>query len=369
MTGEANQYNQTFRDICNAARAPEKKVLVTHIWESKKGKDDAQKRAEEIRSMLAAMSGGQSAVYHDLNYLDPDRPADEAFATRYQVSGAHGLKGLATSPLSEKAGLPLYTWNSNTGLILLDPDPVAVSPYDTASVYYEDKSRIPGAKAWDAMKALFLGGQEGEMPGIDLFRDPPEKAAGLLHRLTLFKLIPGHVMDAILRMQGIDVARQPYAQIDPADPSTIKMARTAFGEMMRQFNSGEHKLLGKDGANEALAYMNPEVNVNARLEHAAGIVVVNNEGPEITVSQTPKKIVEAAAKAAYSPLAADLARAVGEHKILQAVLKEKGIDRKPTIVLYQPHAKDKLIHLPPNQLRALVDKHLRTNTVNQPPFS
>lgn len=335
------QYQAGFAECLAAAdfnpASPERFGLFAHMWENKEGilqlpANNAIHR-QEVASVLAAMSGNAQAEYNDAGYLPKARADDkeQQFGNRSQRGDPqHGIIAIATCPVTyQDANLPLFATghlhNHQTGLLMAPREIVLTAPKDAYTGYWEDT--IPPAH-----RQLV---KPGEL-------------------LVQFESWDDAMADIVASQLPANTTGHPTAfALDPRSPETLAKARAAYVNMMQRFNTlrtdepdAYNALLAKP-----LSY--PEVDINAKLEHALGIVV-NPNVPRHGGTRYKQPIIDAAPDwrgllMQNRSLAALLQRACMEQEMLEETLKAQGIERHPPVVIYQPGAPAPMVCFPPTQ--------------------
>ena len=102
-----------------------------------------------------------------------------------------------------------------------------------------------------------------------------------------------------------------------------------------------------------------EVNVNARLDHVAG-VLVRHDG-EVEASQGWSQVLED-----DTELARQLHDAFEQLDWIKEAQHKAGIQQTPVLVIYQPHGKQNMVHFPATeQNRMLVEGALKGTGITE----
>lgn len=343
--------NATFAECLHAA-GDAGQMLVAHMWENHKGyylsSEAREARHREVADVLAVMAGKANAYYNDEGFFVHD-----GFPNRVLRGSPAGFIGLATSPVT-LSNLPVFPNGADAGLLLKNPVPVFVSHKDSWSVYFERPEDIPGQEAWDAKCR-----KTGIYPKSDvrlshsLLRDDPQARREIAGKLCVFRTEIARRYNAayprkIRELFAIQMPeKRPYLLLDPHDPQVQQRARAAYGRMLEILAPVAQKLHAEQYA---------EADVNATLEQAAGILVYNRGAPL-------KHLDDVELLGDHIRLAASLYQSFGDYDQLSASLRENGITRIPTIVIYQPHCPEvPLLHFPPlERNRQRVETLLRQN--------
>lgn len=153
----------------------------------------------------------------------------------------------------------------------------------------------------------------------------------------------GSLINELIDIQGID-RNAGFLYVNPRDTEQIKKARQAYPVMMKAIESGE---IESTACNE--------VNVNAKLEHIAGIVVFEPTDKPLDMSEPDwkKRLLPDpdVREPARMELLTSLHHAVEELDHMQKWMKQHGktFESEPTILIHQPQAnrQDRLVHFPP----------------------
>jgi hypothetical protein len=330
-------------------------IFTVHMWEDHKGyymsPEGLTARRQEIVSLLGVMAGDKTARYDDTGYFRND-----GFSSRVQRGGEAGFIGLATSPVTP-GGLPIFCNGADTGLLLKNPVPVFVSCKDTWSVYYERPEDIPAQEAWD----LKCGYQTGEYAKSDvrlahsLLRDDPPARGRIAGKLCVFRteITRRYYKDypkgirKIIGMQADMRRLPPYLLLDPLSPDVQQRAKAAYRAMVDILDPVAHTLSPEQYT---------EADVNATLEHVAGILAYNRGKPLLSIEKLEENI----------QLAAALYMACTEREWMTGIL-----GYPPIITIYQPGFRQApLLHfLPTPENRCILEKILKDNgyTLQPPP--
>lgn len=331
-------FRSTFAE-CLQAAGDSGQLLVAHMWENYKGyylsPEARAARHKEMADVLAVMAGKTNAYYNDEGFFLHD-----GFPNRVLRGSPAGFIGLATSPVTLN-NLPVFPNGADSGLLLLNPTPVFVSHKDSWSVYYERPEDVPSQAAWD-----IKCDKTGNYPEADvklshsLLRDDAQARKHIAGKLCIFrteiarrynKAYPKRISE-ILAMQMQE--KRPYLLLDPHDLQVQERARAAYRRTLEILAPAAQRL-------HAEQY--PEADVNAKLEHAVGILVYNRSG-----SLPHLEDISCLSKD-WHVLAAALYQSFRDYDQLSDAFHDKGIERVPTIVIYQ-HAcpKAPLLHFPPS---------------------
>lgn len=222
-------------------------------------------------------------------------------SARYQTSSGHGIIALACSALSVKNPTSLYNNYSKTGILLKNPTPVHNAERDCFSVYFEYETS----------------------PELRVRKNPPSSAGGLI-------------------------------AIDPHSPEAQKKAKTDYKNMIDKWHHPD--------AESNIYYS--EVDVNATLEHIAGIVVYQEPKEYDFSADTWKERLQD-----NKALVRKLAHAIDEWEIVAKKMSDAGIQHTPTITIYQYAAEqeeNRLIHFPPTEQNIQAVKEAQHLTVLNP---
>ena len=347
MDDYQSKLNSTFEQIAQAARDADKHVLGVHMWEHSDGagmdKAALQARSKEMKEVLAPMAGDESVIYNDGRYFS----GEGGYLPNREVKGSakEGLVGIATTPVTDFTQMPAFNSFSNTGLLLMEPKPVLVHPHDGWTMLISHKEALPSQNTWQHLKTYISRAHRDDMDQFAHFNinDVPTMEK-LLGKLTTLRVNVNHPLYSILKDQdahpGSLVEGGPWVQVDPFAKDTQERAGAAYKNLMQQVKSGVYSY----PLDEHDAY--PEVDVNAKLENAAGIVAYNpSRSGEISGDQPWSENLEGNVQ-----LAKTLFRAMKEQEQLQGTLREHGITRTPTIVVYQPQSSThRVVHFPPTK--------------------
>ena len=356
------QRKQTFESCLAAAKDPAHHTLTMHMWEYWQGnhnkidKKGIEARSHEVGQILSVMGNDEGASYTDQGYLHVDHAAplpkdrSDHFGSRYQSATKDGIIGLATTPLVENSGVLPFALNSHTGLLMLDTTPVFCMPHDGWSVYYDSKEHLPTDNAWkEAVNFIKQHTPESFQASFAHFHflEHPEAREALAGKLTMMRRIKYHPLDHITAMQW-EKPDQLYCSVDPLSGEVQARAREAYTQLGEELHKN----------NESIApYKHPEVNVNATLEKAAGILAYNDDinhpfDPDKPLKENLQDNIE---------LARTLYRAIREYDQLNEAMRKHHIQHQPTIMIYQPGQKERsLVHAEPTtQMRSIVEGILR----------
>lgn len=324
-------------------------ILVTHMWENHKGYYLAQEgrtvRRKEVTDVLAVIAGKSEAYYNDEGFFLHD-----GFPNRVLRGNPAGFVSLATSPVT-LSNLPIFPNGADTGLLLKNPIPVFVSHKDSWTVYYERLEDIPAQEAWD-----IKCDKTGIYPKSDvklshsLLRDDAIARRQMAGKLCVFRTeivrkynkgYPRRIND-IIAIQMLE--KHPFLLLDPHDSQVHERAKAAYRRMLEM-------LVPIAGQLHTEQY--PEADVNAKLEHAVGILVYNRGTPLSDPDNLQDNIL----------LAASLYQAFSEYDQLLAAFEENAIDRVPIIVIYQPGCQQApLLHfMPASENRKIIAFALKKN--------
>ncbi len=360
-------FDSAFAEIKKATINPADNVLVLHMWERLRGKPDTIKameaRREEIDSLLSVMSGEEGAVYFDKGFLKEFSCEDDELAPRRVPAHSElGMIALATTTVLEDATLGVLDRGSHTGLLLLGAKPVMVLPYDGWTLCHlgEGAWHERGWRSIDHhVKTSRVHGLEYDKYAYKHFLDSPGKRKQLVDKLTAFRADKNHPLyNDIVEPQiekGEKIGDKGHFSVDPTDDDVTATASKAYAILMEKIldnpeHYGDHKKRDENY---------PEVDVNATLQNAAGIVVYNDSAKDMVLPDASNlsNIIE------NEPhLATKLYRAIEEYEQLNAAMKAKGINKPITIVTYQPYAErgNRLVHTPPIlHLKRLLEKKMK----------
>lgn len=348
---EAN-FTHSFAD-CMQAAADSNQILVAHMWENHKGyylsPAAHAERRKEVADVLAVMAGKANAYYNDEGFFLHD-----SFPNRVLRGSPAGFIGLASSPVT-LSNLPVFPNGASTGLLLKNPIPIFVSHKDSWSVYFECPEDIPEQEAWD-----IKCDKTGNYPKSDvklshsLLRDNVHIRKRIAGKLCIFRteILPRYNKAYPKRISEVFATqmleKQPYLLLDPHDLETQERARKTYRDMLKILAPVARRLHSEQY---------PETDVNATLEHAVGILAYNRSAPLPrldNISECLKDRLE---------LTAALYQSFSEYDQLRIILRESGISRIPTIVIYQPGCPEApLLHFPPlEENRQFVETTLRQN--------
>ena len=380
----------TFAECRRALQDYSAHMPIVHMWENAHANKNAvdaeslKEREGEVASVLGVMSGDNKVTYRDGRYLQNIERLKKAgvdskiaaLDTHVLRGSKNGFIGIATSPLFEHSQFSrLYDHNSDTGLLLLDSTPVLVSPHDAWSLYFENKNDIPAEGAWkyrwDDMQKRHKMDQNGmteggaRFAGVGYFTNNKEARHKLAGKVAMLVLQPNNALHRIVEMQGNpEHLSKGFVTVDPLSTQTHAQARQAYQELMHAYEHDEKAFVWPS-----------EVVANATLEHVAGILVHNSPGgnpakPGANATRAP--VVDP--KKPWSEtlqenpkLAVSLYHAFKEYDQLVKRMQSPEVKKQfpklrvPTILIYQPHAAQNLIHAEPTPaLRQIVEGFLRS---------
>lgn len=297
-------WNQSFERIVQAASVPAKHTLCAHMWEW-----EADENQREVADVLGVMSGNETARYHDA-YRD------------LAGNAAHGFLGLACTAIHANAKIQLFTDllnHTHTGMLLLDAPPIFVSPMDSKSRYEHAKGR--------SMAELSVKFDHNYISQNE-------------------RLIFTQAMDT----QKIDTRTLDRVYLDPTSRPILARARDAYTKMMDAL------------CDINIIHTHNEVCVNAKTEHIAGIVVQDYG------TKNPKTRDEWKARLMDdSMLLSQLQTAMAQIDQVSASMREQGIGRAPTIIIYKPLSDEKLLHFPPSRAnRLLLEEVVKEREMREP---
>ena len=360
MSAEDSDYlkrlNATFEQCKAAANDSQHHALLAHMWEIRISGDNpvadtCERRSREMGQVLNVMAGDSNSVYCDKGFLKETRSEhrENDFHFRWQKGSQHGMVGLACCPLNTDIHSPMFDQASYTGLLLRDPEICYVTPFDNWSVYYQHAEGLPKDIGWKEMAEV-----RPQFAGFQYFADHPEQRQELVGKFGLMNLKGGtddiHPYVRAQLPEGTDTSKG-FALLDPTAPETLQRARRAFHQLADEVKSGKRTI--KSYA---------EVDVNAQLQNAVGIVV-DWEGGNITGDRPWSEELQG-----QSYLQKRLYYALEQRDQLAKTLREHGIDHEPTIVIYQHTSKEhRMVHFPATQqTRAIVEGLLKERGVELP---